>query len=53
MNLDILEFRIENKKYYIEKTVLVMVSQTCGKMAKIVGKVTLKMIICKIQTFMG
>ena len=27
--------------------------QTCGKMAKIVGTVTLKIIICKIWTFMG
>ena len=53
MLLDILEFRIENKKKYLEKTVLVMVSQTCGKMANIVRKVTLKIIISKIWTFMG
>ena len=50
---DILEFRIENNKKYLEKNVLVMWSQTCGKMAKIVRKVTLKIIICKIWTFMG
>jgi len=30
-----------------------MWSQTCGKMPKIVRKVTLKIIICKIRTFMG
>jgi hypothetical protein len=33
MSLDILEFRKENKKKYLEKTVMVMWSQTCGKMA--------------------
>ena len=53
MFLDILELRIENKKKYLEKAVLVMWSQTCRKMAKIVLKVTLKIIICKIWTFMG
>ena len=53
MFLDIMEFRRENKKKYLEKTVLVFWSQTCGKMNKIVGKVTLKKIICKIHTFMG
>ena len=31
--LDILEFRVENKIKYFEKTVLVMWSQTCGKTA--------------------
>ena len=53
MFLDILEFRIKNKKNYLEKTVLVMWSQTCGKMPKIVRKLSLKIIICKIRTFMG
>ena len=51
MFLDILKFRVKNK--YLEKTVLVMSLQTCGKMAKIVRKVTLKKIIRKIWTFMG
>ena len=37
------------KKYLV----LVMWSQTCGKMAKIVRKVILKIIIFKIWTFMG
>ena len=27
--------------------------QTCGKMAKIVRKITYKKIVCKIPTFMG
>ena len=37
---DILEFRVDKKKKYLEKTVLVIWSQTCGKMAEIVRKVT-------------
>ena len=41
------------QKKYLEKTVLVVWSQTCGKMAEIVRKVTLKKIIRKIRTFMG
>ena len=43
MFLDILELRVENNKKYLEKkTVLVMGTQTCGKIASIVRKVTLK-----------
>ena len=43
MFLDIQEFRVENKtKNIYKKTVLVMWSKTCGKMAKIVCKVTKK-----------
>ena len=44
MFIDILEFRIENKKKYLKTTVLVMWCQTCGNMAKIVRKITFKKI---------
>ena len=33
MFLNILEYRVENQKKYLEKTVCVMWSQTCGNMA--------------------
>ena len=42
MFLDILEFRVENKKKYLVKTVLVTWCQTCGSMAKMVRKITSK-----------
>ena len=41
------------QKKYLNKTVLVTWSQTWGKMAYIVRKVTLKKIILKTRTFMG
>ena len=54
MFIDILEFRVENRKGYLEKkTVLVMLCQTCENMAKIVRKITLEKIVFKIRTFMG
>ena len=53
MFLNILEFRVENKKKYLEKPVFVIWSQTYGNMALIVRKVTLKKIVFKIWTFMG
>ena len=40
MFLDILEFKIQTQKNYLEKTVVVIWSQTCRKMAKIVNKIT-------------
>ena len=52
MFLDILEFKVECKKNICKK-VLVKWSQTYGKMALIVCKVTLKKLVCKIRTFMG
>ena len=53
MLLDILEFGVGNKKKYLEKTISVMWSQTCGKIAKIVRKITLKKLVSKIWTFIG
>ena len=38
--LDILEFRVKTKQKYLEKTVMVMLSQTCGKIKYIVRKIT-------------
>ena len=42
MFLDLLEFRVENKKKYLEKNCFVICFQTCGTGADIVPKVTLK-----------
>ena len=42
MLLDILVFGVENNTDYLEKTVLLMWSHTCDKMAKIVRKTTQK-----------
>ena len=42
MYLDSFELQIENKKNSLRKTVIKMWSQTCGKIAMLVHKVTLK-----------
>ena len=51
--IHILEFGLENKKKYLEKTVLVIWSQTCGKIARIVCKITLKKIVWKFGLSLG
>ena len=53
MFLDFLEFGVENKKDLLEKTVLVIWSQTCGKMASIVRKITYKKLFLKLRLSFG
>ena len=47
---DILELRVENKQKSLGKTVMIMWSHICGKMALIVCKITSPQIISKIRT---
>ena len=48
--LDSFELLIENKKNSLEKTVLKMLSQICGKNYMLVHKVTLKKKCKKVKT---
>ena len=49
MFLDTMEPSTENKNSSLEKTVLIIWTQICGKIAEIVHKMTLKKIIVKFR----
>ena len=51
--LDTMDSKTENKNSSLEMTVLIMWAQICGIITKMVHKMTLKKIICKIGTTRG